>query len=146
MGRVRCGRNAVEDIFGTAKTAYGLARISAQLQEIAVCVIGVALLLLNLSRSLRLALALFFSCLCSLFCQDCGVGPTYLLPISTKMIKVGLPASNFGEQSYFLKFTSEKNPQNMGIYFAVRKISPTASKIIAAATAPPSTKPKLFSP
>lgn len=60
MGRVRCGRNAVEDIFGTAKTAYGLARISAQLQEIAVCVIGVALLLLNLSRSLRLALALFF--------------------------------------------------------------------------------------
>lgn len=55
-----CDRNAVEGIFGTAKTAYGLALISAHLQETAVCVIGVALLLLNLSRPLRSALALFF--------------------------------------------------------------------------------------
>ena len=54
-----CDRNAVEGIFGTGKTAYGLARIMAHLQETAVCVIGVALLLLNLSRSLRAALALF---------------------------------------------------------------------------------------
>ena len=54
-----CDRNAVEGIFGTGKTAYGLARISAHLQETAVCVIGVALLLLNLSRSLRSAFALF---------------------------------------------------------------------------------------
>ena len=54
-----CGRNAVEGIFGTAKTACGLDRIPAHLQETAVCVIGVALLLLNLSRSLRSDLALF---------------------------------------------------------------------------------------
>ena len=54
-----CDRNAVEGIFGTAKTAYGLGRIMAHLQETAVCVIGVALLLLNLSRSLRPILALF---------------------------------------------------------------------------------------
>ena len=54
-----CDRNAVEGIFGTAKTAYGLGRIMAHLQETAVCVIGVALLLLNLSRSLRPTLALF---------------------------------------------------------------------------------------
>lgn len=55
-----CDRNAVEGIFGTGKTAYGLGRIMAHLQETAVCVIGVALLLLNLSRSLRAALALFW--------------------------------------------------------------------------------------
>ena len=54
-----CDRNAVEGIFGTGKTAYGLARISAHLQETAVCVIGVALLLLNLSRSMRSLPALF---------------------------------------------------------------------------------------
>lgn len=54
-----CDRNAVEGIFGTGKTAYGLARITARLQATAFCVIGVALLLLNLSRSLRAALALF---------------------------------------------------------------------------------------
>ena len=54
-----CDRNAVEGIFGTAKTAYGLGHIMAHLQETAVCVIGVALLLLNLSRSLRPTLALF---------------------------------------------------------------------------------------
>ena len=58
-----CDRNAVEGIFGTAKTAYGLARISAHLQETAVCVIGIALLLLNLSKSLRTTLAV----LCLLF-------------------------------------------------------------------------------
>ena len=55
-----CDRNAVEGVFGTVKTAYGLGRIMAHLQETAVCVIGVALLLLNLSRSLRAALALFY--------------------------------------------------------------------------------------
>ena len=54
------GRFAVEGIFGTGKTAYGLGRIMAHLQETAVCVIGVALLLLNLSKSLRAALALFW--------------------------------------------------------------------------------------
>ena len=54
-----CDRNVVEGVFGTAKTAYGLDRVMARLQETAVCVIGVALLLSNLSRSLRVALALF---------------------------------------------------------------------------------------
>ena len=54
-----CDRNAVEGTFGTGKTAYGLARITARLQATTFCVIGVALLLLNLSRSLRATLALF---------------------------------------------------------------------------------------
>ena len=54
-----CDRNAVEGIFGTGKTAYGLARITARLQETAFCAIGVALLLLNLTRSMRVAFALF---------------------------------------------------------------------------------------
>ena len=54
-------RNAVEGVFGTAKTAYGLDRVMPRLQEPAVCVIGVVLLLFNLSRSLRATLAL--SCL-----------------------------------------------------------------------------------
>ena len=58
-----CDRNVVEGILGTAKTAYGLARITARLQETAFCVISIALLLLNLSTSLRTALAL----LCLLF-------------------------------------------------------------------------------
>ena len=49
----------MEGLFGTVKTAYGLDRVMARLQETAVCVIGVALLLSNLSLSLRAALALF---------------------------------------------------------------------------------------
>lgn len=53
-----CDRNAVEGFFGTGKTAYGLDRVMARLQETTVCFIGVALLLLNLSKSLRAALAL----------------------------------------------------------------------------------------
>ncbi|MBD5162388.1 MAG: hypothetical protein HDT14_10335 [Oscillibacter sp.] len=57
-----CDRNAVDGIFGTGKTAYGLGRIMAHPQETAVCV---ALLLLNLSRSLMPVLALF--CLLSVF-------------------------------------------------------------------------------
>ena len=55
-----CDRNAVEGVFGTAKTAYGLGRIMARLPETAVCVVGIALLLLNLSRSLRMPFALLF--------------------------------------------------------------------------------------
>ena len=54
-----CDRNVMEGVFGTAKTAYGLDRVRAHLQETAACVIGVALLRSNLSRSLRVALALF---------------------------------------------------------------------------------------
>jgi len=52
-------RNAVEGVFGTGKTAYGLARVMAHLRETACCVIGVALLLLNLTRSLRVTFPLF---------------------------------------------------------------------------------------
>ena len=54
-----CDRNAVEGVFGTVKTAYGLDRVMARLQETAICVIGVALLLSNLAKSLRAALTLF---------------------------------------------------------------------------------------
>ena len=54
-----CDRNIVEGTFGTGKTAYGLARLMARLPETTFCVIGVALLLLNLTKSLRAALALF---------------------------------------------------------------------------------------
>ena len=60
-----CDCNGVEGIGGTVKTAYGLARIAARLQETSVCVIGVALLLLNLSRSLSLTLALFLPPVCA---------------------------------------------------------------------------------
>ncbi len=58
-----CDRNIVEGIFGTGKTAYGLARIMARLPETACCVIGVALLLLNLTRSLRAAFCFLVCCL-----------------------------------------------------------------------------------
>ena len=58
-----CDRNVVEGAFGTAKTAYGLGRVMAHRPETAFCVIGVALLLLNLTRSLRVAFALFACCL-----------------------------------------------------------------------------------
>ena len=54
-----CDRNAVEGTFGTGKTSYGLDRISVRLKETTCCVIGVALLLMNLLRSLR-SLLLFF--------------------------------------------------------------------------------------
>lgn len=60
-----CGRKIAEGIFGTGKIAYGLGRVMARLQETAVCVIGIALLLLNLSRSMRSAFTLF--CLLSVF-------------------------------------------------------------------------------
>ncbi len=59
-----CDRNAVEGIFGTGKTAYGLARVMAHLRETTCCVIGVALLLLNLTRSLRVTLCLFLLAAC----------------------------------------------------------------------------------
>ena len=55
-----CDRNAVEGSFGTCKTSYGLDRISVRLKETTCCVIGVALLLMNLLRSLRSLLLFFF--------------------------------------------------------------------------------------
>ena len=54
-----CDRNAVEGTFGTCKTSYGLHRISVRLKETTCCVIGVALLLMNLLRSLRSLLRIF---------------------------------------------------------------------------------------
>ena len=44
-----CDRNEVEGIFGTGKTAYGLGRI------------GVALILMNLTKRLQSLLRLFYS-------------------------------------------------------------------------------------
>jgi len=58
-----CDRNAVEGVFGTGKTAYGLARVMARLWETACCVIGVALLLLNLTKSLKVTLCFLACCL-----------------------------------------------------------------------------------
>jgi len=60
-----CDRNIVEGTFGTGKTAYGLGRISVRLEETTRCVIGVALLLMNLMKGLRSLLASFFA---FLFC------------------------------------------------------------------------------
>ncbi len=51
-----CDRNVVEGLFGTGKTAYGLGRISVRLEDTTRCVIGVALLLGNLMKRLRLSL------------------------------------------------------------------------------------------
>ena len=54
-----CDRNAVEGVFGMPKTTYRLDRVMARLQETAVCVIGITLLLFNLSKSLRTRQILF---------------------------------------------------------------------------------------
>lgn len=48
-----CDRNAVEGEFGTVKTAYGLSRVAARLEDTSRCVIGVALLVMNLCKRLR---------------------------------------------------------------------------------------------
>jgi len=64
-----CARSAVEAVFGTGKTAYGLARVMAHLRETAYCVIGAALLLLNLTRSLKASL-----CLLLAGCSGCTAG------------------------------------------------------------------------
>lgn len=56
-----CDRNAVEGAFGTAKTAYGLGRIFARLEETSRCVIGIVLLTMNLCKRLRDLLSLFLT-------------------------------------------------------------------------------------
>jgi hypothetical protein len=48
-----CDRNIVESEFGVGKRAYGLNRIMAHLPETSFCVIGVALLCMNLAKRLR---------------------------------------------------------------------------------------------
>ena len=59
-----CDRNIVEGEFGVGKRSYGLNRIMARLQETSFCVIGIALLCMNLAKRLR-ALLHFFSNLVS---------------------------------------------------------------------------------
>ena len=54
-----CDRNEVEGVFGTGKTAYGLGRIAAHLEATTFCTIGVALILMNLTKRLRSLLRLF---------------------------------------------------------------------------------------
>ena len=66
-----CDRNVVEGLFGTGKTAYGLGRISVHLEESSHCVIGVALLLWNLTKGLRSLWRAFLRFLFSL--PICGV-------------------------------------------------------------------------
>ena len=56
-----CDRNEVEGVFGAGKTAYGLGRIAAHLKTTAFCAIGVALILMNLTKRLRSLLRLFYS-------------------------------------------------------------------------------------
>lgn len=48
-----CDRNIVEGAFGTGKTSYGLGRIAAHLEVTSCCVIGIALLVMNLTKRLR---------------------------------------------------------------------------------------------
>ena len=48
-----CDKNLVEGEFGTGKRSYGLNRIMAHLPETSFCVIGIALLCMNLTKRLR---------------------------------------------------------------------------------------------
>ena len=48
-----CDRNIVEGEFGVGKRSYGLNRIMAHLPETSFCVIGIALLCMNLTKRLR---------------------------------------------------------------------------------------------
>lgn len=56
-----CDRNEVEGVFGTGKTAYGIGRIAAHLEATTFCTIGVALILMNLTKRLRSLLRLVLS-------------------------------------------------------------------------------------
>ena len=55
-----CDRNEIEGEFGTGKSSYGLGRVSARLEETSCCVIGVALLVMNLNKRLRSLLCHFW--------------------------------------------------------------------------------------
>ena len=66
-----CNRNIVEGEFGVGKRSYGLNRIMAHLPEISFCVIGVALLCMNLTKRLRSLLRHFLQiCLLSVLIPD----------------------------------------------------------------------------
>ena len=67
-----CDRNEVEGVFGTGKTAYGLGRIAAHLEATTFCIIGVALILMNLTKRLRSLLCLF---LCRLLWVNFALTP-----------------------------------------------------------------------
>lgn len=54
-----CDRNIVEGEFGVGKRSYGLNRIMAHLPETSFCVIGIALLCMNLAKRLRALLLQF---------------------------------------------------------------------------------------
>ncbi|MDL2231995.1 IS5 family transposase [Ruminococcaceae bacterium OttesenSCG-928-L11] len=80
-----CDLNAVEGAFGTLKTAYGLGRVAARLEDTCRCAIGIALLLLNLTKRLRKPLRFVFSTSFSCFCcvfhftrEGCGVDPIWV--------------------------------------------------------------------
>lgn len=55
-----CDRNIVEGEFGVGKRSYGLGRIMAHLPDTSFCVIGIALLCMNLAKRLRSLLLRFF--------------------------------------------------------------------------------------
>jgi len=63
-----CDRNAVEGEFGVGKRSYGLNRIMAHLPETSFCVIGIALLCMNLAKRLRSLLRGFLRLL--LYCPN----------------------------------------------------------------------------
>ena len=65
-------RNEVEGVFGTGKTAYGLGCIAAHLEATTFCTIGVALILMNLTKRLRSLLRLF---LCRLLWVNFALTP-----------------------------------------------------------------------
>ena len=64
-----CDRNMIEGEFGTGKRAYGLNRIMAHLRETSFCVIGVALLCMNLTKRLRSLCLDLFAGLMQIFCS-----------------------------------------------------------------------------
>ena len=64
-----CDRNMIEGEFGTGKRAYGLNRIMAHLQETSFCVIGVALLCMNLTKRLRSLYLDLFTGLMQILCS-----------------------------------------------------------------------------
>ena len=64
-----CDRNMIEGEFGTGKRAYGLNRIMAHLRETSFCVIGVALLCMNLTKRLRSLCLDLFAGLMQILCS-----------------------------------------------------------------------------
>lgn len=55
-----CDRNCVEGKFGEGKTAYGLGRIAARLENTSVCVIKLCFLVMNINKRMRILLMKFW--------------------------------------------------------------------------------------